>query len=113
MNHATATGTMPVSFRLNRWMILWAVMIGLVVAGGAVVEMAGVMGPLIGAERRYDGPFGKSDRAVFFGVLAVLLAIGLGGWWANLALAVAIALSAWTAVNRCRKAMEQADAGTS
>lgn len=39
-----------------------------------ISEYAGVMAPLIGAERRYDGPMGKSDRALAFSVLAILLA---------------------------------------
>ena len=32
-------------------------------------EMAGVVAVQIGAERRYDGPMGKSDRAFTFGLL--------------------------------------------
>lgn len=48
-----------------------------VVILGLLVEVAGVLGPTIGATRRYDGPFGKSDRALFFGLFAVLLATGL------------------------------------
>ncbi|MEM7061131.1 MAG: CDP-alcohol phosphatidyltransferase family protein [Pseudomonadota bacterium] len=87
------------------------VLVGLVVAGGALVEMAGVLAHLTNSDRRYDGPFGKSDRAVFWGGLAVLLALGLGGWWVNWVLGVAVALSAWTTYRRCRKAMEAGDAG--
>ena len=41
-----------------------------------IVEMAGCVALQTGASRRYDGPFGKSDRAFAFGTLA--LAIGLG-----------------------------------
>ncbi|MDR2188787.1 MAG: CDP-alcohol phosphatidyltransferase family protein [Azonexus sp.] len=40
----------------------------------ALVECAGLIGPLAGASRRYDGPFGKSDRAFVLGALA--LAVG-------------------------------------
>lgn len=36
-------------------------------------EYTGVMAPLIGRERRYDGPMGKSDRAVWFGLLAMIV----------------------------------------
>lgn len=50
-----------------------------VVMLGLLAEMAGAIAPRIGAGRRYDGPFGKSDRAVFFGLLAVLLALGPPG----------------------------------
>lgn len=38
-------------------------------------EYTGVMAPLIGQSRRYDGPMGKSDRAFAFGLLAVLIFI--------------------------------------
>ena len=40
-------------------------------------EFAGVIGPVIGASRRYDGPLGKSDRALIFGALGLWL--GMGG----------------------------------
>jgi len=42
----------------------------------ALTEMAGLVGLLIGSTRRYDGPFGKSDRALVVGVLAAWLALG-------------------------------------
>ena len=41
----------------------------------ALTEYAGVLGLMIGAGRRYDGPMGKSDRAFVVGVLGLLLAI--------------------------------------
>ncbi|HYN04159.1 MAG TPA: CDP-alcohol phosphatidyltransferase family protein [Vicinamibacteria bacterium] len=55
--------------------------VGIVVLA-AVSEMTGVLGPTIGASRRYDGPMGKSDRAFVFGLLALLLGLGLrpGAW---------------------------------
>ena len=49
----------------------------LTVVAGIIAEMAGALGPMLKATRRYDGPFGKSDRAFAFGFLAVLLGIGL------------------------------------
>jgi CDP-diacylglycerol--glycerol-3-phosphate 3-phosphatidyltransferase len=42
-----------------------------------VSELAGVLGGLVGASRRYDGPMGKSDRAFVFGLLAIY--VGLFG----------------------------------
>ena len=36
---------------------------------GVISEMAGVVAVQIGAERRYDGPLGKSDRAFAFGCI--------------------------------------------
>ncbi|WP_288688959.1 CDP-alcohol phosphatidyltransferase family protein [uncultured Acinetobacter sp.] len=37
-------------------------------------EYTGVMAPLIGAERRYDGPMGKSDRALAFSLICIVIA---------------------------------------
>lgn len=51
--------------------------IGLVIFAACVSEMAGALGPMVGAPRRYDGPMGKSDRAFVFGALG--LYVGLGG----------------------------------
>lgn len=42
-----------------------------------ISEMTGVLGVVIGASRRYDGPMGKSDRAFVFGMLALLQAFYL------------------------------------
>ncbi|WP_043973462.1 MULTISPECIES: CDP-alcohol phosphatidyltransferase family protein [Acinetobacter] len=46
-------------------------LLGLVVFLAILSEYAGVMAPLIGQERRYDGPMGKSDRAFWFSLIAV------------------------------------------
>ena len=54
----------------------WA-SVGVLIFLATVSEMAGALGPLVGAPRRYDGPMGKSDRAFVFGALA--LALGLLG----------------------------------
>ncbi|MFM0593590.1 MULTISPECIES: CDP-alcohol phosphatidyltransferase family protein [Paraburkholderia] len=43
----------------------------------AVVECAGLIGPLAGATRRYDGPLGKSDRAVVIGAFGLWIGLGL------------------------------------
>jgi CDP-diacylglycerol--glycerol-3-phosphate 3-phosphatidyltransferase len=75
----------------------------LVVVAGTVAEMAGALGPMIGAARSYDGPFGKSDRAFAFGLLAVLVGTGLEpGLWSTLYLAALLVLSALTILNRAR-----------
>jgi CDP-diacylglycerol--glycerol-3-phosphate 3-phosphatidyltransferase len=75
----------------------------LVVVGGIIAEMAGALGPLIKAPRRYDGPLGKSDRAFAFGLLAVLIGIGfVPGAWSSVYLAILLVLSVVTVVNRAR-----------
>ena len=53
----------------------WSV--GLVIVAACVSEMAGALGPMVGATRRFDGPMGKSDRALVFGALG--LYVGIGG----------------------------------
>ncbi len=81
----------------------------LVVVAGIVAEMAGALGPMIGAPRSYAGPFGKSDRAFAFGLLAVLLGLGLApGIWNTLYLAALLVLSALTVLNRARRIVTEA-----
>jgi CDP-diacylglycerol--glycerol-3-phosphate 3-phosphatidyltransferase len=81
----------------------------LVILLAALTEMAGTVAAMVGAKRRYDGPLGKSDRALVFGVLG--LAVGLGmppaAWqaWIFPALGVLLAL---TIANRVRGALAEA-----
>ncbi|HEY0230522.1 MAG TPA: CDP-alcohol phosphatidyltransferase family protein [Dokdonella sp.] len=75
-------------------------------------EMTGVVGVQIGADRRYDGPFGKSDRAFVFGALGLLLGLGVAaGSWLTALLWLLALLSALTIVNRARRALAQVQAG--
>jgi CDP-diacylglycerol--glycerol-3-phosphate 3-phosphatidyltransferase len=86
-----------------------APLVVLVVVGGIIAEMAGALGPMIGAKRRYDGPLGKSDRAFAFGLLAVLLGVGLTpGLWSTLYLAALLLLCALTVLNRARAIVAEA-----
>jgi CDP-diacylglycerol--glycerol-3-phosphate 3-phosphatidyltransferase len=81
----------------------------LIVVAGICAEMAGALGPLIKAPRCYDGPLGKSDRAFVFGLLAVLLGLGLApGLWSTLYLAALLVLSALTVLNRARRIVADA-----
>jgi CDP-diacylglycerol--glycerol-3-phosphate 3-phosphatidyltransferase len=73
----------------------------------ALVEMAGMLGLTIGSTRRYDGPFGKSDRALALGFLGAWLALG---WpvseWVKAAVPAAwILLCCATIVQRVRRAI--------
>ncbi len=49
------------------------------VTGGILVEFAGVLVQIAGHGRRYEGPMGKSDRALLTGLAAVAAATGLAG----------------------------------
>jgi CDP-diacylglycerol--glycerol-3-phosphate 3-phosphatidyltransferase len=90
-----------------------APLVVLVVIAGIVAEMAGALGPLIGAQRCYAGPLGKSDRALAFGLLAVLLGVGLApGLWSTLYVAALLLLSALTMLNRARTIVAQVSAKT-
>jgi CDP-diacylglycerol---glycerol-3-phosphate 3-phosphatidyltransferase len=83
-----------------------AVLVGLIVALAVMTEMAGVVAIPIGAARRCDGPFGKSDRALFFGLLALVLGLGVqAGLWINIVLAIAALAAALTILNRARAAL--------
>ena len=80
----------------------------IVVLAALVSEYAGVMGPLVGAERRYDGPMGKSDRAFVFGVLGAGAATGLlSAAWLNGVLLVVLLLSLHTLYNRVSRGLAQ------
>lgn len=83
----------------------------LVVLLGIVSEMAGVVAIQIGADRRYDGPLGKSDRAFAFGCVAFLLACGLPpGRWLDVVWGILAILATVTIVNRSRRALQIAPA---
>lgn len=74
-----------------------------------ISEYAGVMGPMVGASRRYDGPMGKSDRAFCFGVLGAGVATTLLPLsWIDPILAVITALLLYTLFNRVRQGLAQA-----
>lgn len=86
----------------------WGV-VGVVVLA-IMIEMVGVVAIQIGAQRRYDGPFGKGDRAVALGILGLLLGLGVpGGIWIAVYMGLAILLSVITLVNRALKAISQGE----
>jgi CDP-diacylglycerol--glycerol-3-phosphate 3-phosphatidyltransferase len=71
-----------------------------------ISEMSGVVAAQIGASRRYDGPMGKSDRALAFGCIALLLGLGVApGRWAGYATAAICLLLVVTVVRRAHQAL--------
>jgi len=86
----------------NAWLV------GGVVLLAVFSEMAGVIGVQIGGSRRYDGPFGKSDRAFVFGLLGLLMGLHIPIEPAiPYVLAVMIVLLALTIINRARQALRE------
>ena len=85
--------------------------VGTLIVLAGLSEFAGALGPTIGASRRYDGPLGKSDRAFVFGLLALYIATGasLPAWTVWLMPLLAF-LTAWTVINRTRRAIAEAPA---
>lgn len=84
--------------------------VALAVVLALLTEFVGVLGPSLGATRRYDGPMGKSDRAFAYGAYALLLglwpqAAAWGGWVFGLS----AALMALTCVNRARAILKEGE----
>jgi CDP-diacylglycerol--glycerol-3-phosphate 3-phosphatidyltransferase len=70
--------------------------------------MTGVMAVQIGAQRCYNGPMGKSDRAFLFGLIGLLLGFGLDiHLFVNIAIAIACALLLLTIKNRAQSALKE------
>lgn len=75
-----------------------------------IAEYAGVLGVMTGGGRAYDGPFGKSDRALALGIIAALIASGLDlpSWFGWVFPAMAL-LSVFTMINRIRAGLRRAN----
>lgn len=95
--------TMPFA-TLPGWDPMW---VGGAIFFAALTEMAGLAALTIGAARRYDGPFGKSDRALALGALGAWLALGwpVAAWVTVAAPALWIVLCCATIVHRVRRAL--------
>jgi alpha-beta hydrolase superfamily lysophospholipase/phosphatidylglycerophosphate synthase len=82
--------------------------VGTVIVLAALTEFAGVLAASdAGGERRYDGPLGKSDRALVFGALGLWAGVGgaLPGWFGWFVPAVLALLLTMTVVNRVRSGL--------
>lgn len=51
------------------WIVIFIVL-------SVVNELAGVLAKIVGQQRRYDGPMGKSDRALLIGIYGLILFFG-------------------------------------
>lgn len=80
----------------------------LVVLLALISEYAGVLGVMVGASRRYDGPMGKSDRALCFGIFGAGVASGLLPLnWLDPLLVLLALLLVLTIVNRVRQGLAE------
>ncbi len=78
-----------------------------------LAEYTGVMAPLIGQERRYDGPMGKSDRALAFSLICIIIVafslfnlnLELLSLMCNFILGIIICLSLFTIYNRIKNSL--------
>lgn len=91
-------------FALVAGLDAWLVVVIAVLA--AIGEFAGLLSQALGGARNYAGPLGKSDRALGFSLLAILVGCGwAGGWLAALLLWVMLLLALATLWNRLRAAV--------
>lgn len=83
-----------------------SILVLLVIFLAILTEFCGVLAQTIGSTRRYDGPMGKSDRALTFGSYALLLALLPNSYlyinWVFIGVAI---LLLWTCINRCYRAL--------
>ncbi len=73
----------------------------------SATETCGILAQALGSGRRYDGPMGKSDRALLVGAMGLVAAIwpaSTQAWW--VLLWIGSALAVWTCVNRIRGALQ-------
>lgn len=83
--------------------------IGFVIFLSTLSQFAGTLGAVIGVGRRFEGPLGKSDRAIVFGALGlwVGMELPLPGWTWLIMLALS-GLLIYTTYNRLRAALKAA-----
>ena len=83
---------------------LW---VGAFIVLAGLSEMAGALGPCIGASRRYDGPMGKSDRALAVGAICLWAAFMPLPDEAAALMPLLAALTGLTVVQRMRRALAE------
>ena len=72
-------------------------------------EFAGLLGKAIGKDRRYDGPMGKSDRALLLGIYGIVAFIGVNiSGYSNYIFGAVIMLLLLSTFTRLKKALNDA-----
>ncbi|MBX7146933.1 MAG: CDP-alcohol phosphatidyltransferase family protein [Alphaproteobacteria bacterium] len=88
---------------LKAWLVVVVVILAI------VSEMAGMLALTMNISRRHDGPMGESDRAAIFGLIALLIGIGIEtGLWANILLGLIGILLIPTIINRIIETLKEA-----
>jgi CDP-diacylglycerol--glycerol-3-phosphate 3-phosphatidyltransferase len=109
LTDAVSDAALILPFALLPQFPAWGVVLFALMA--VMSEYAGALGVMAGGERRYDGPLGKSDRALALGVISALLASGFALEKIGTILFPAFAaLCALTIFNRIRAGMKDAAA---
>jgi CDP-diacylglycerol--glycerol-3-phosphate 3-phosphatidyltransferase len=86
-------------------------LIVIIVVLSGITELSGLMGQVLGGERRYEGPMGKSDRAFVFGAVGLALGFGIpAAPWVTPVLIVVAVLLVLTVLNRSRHSVRGAAA---
>ena len=97
-------GFVVLSLPFAMWLIVLLVVLAI------ISEMTGVLAQALGGTRRYDGPMGKSDRAFWISLIAVLLAGEVeAGLWVSIALGLIALMTALTIVNRVGRAIRETE----
>ncbi|MEK1887366.1 MAG: CDP-alcohol phosphatidyltransferase family protein [Phyllobacterium sp.] len=79
-----------------------------------LAEYAGILGVMTGGGRGYDGPFGKSDRALALGIIAVVIGSGIVlPYWCGWIFPLMALLSLYTMINRVRAGLRRAETAAS
>jgi CDP-diacylglycerol---glycerol-3-phosphate 3-phosphatidyltransferase len=106
LTDAVSDAALILPFALLAPFPVWGVILFALIA--ILTEYAGALGVMAGGLRRYDGPFGKSDRALALGIIAALLASGVTfSGWGIYVFPVMAALSALTVINRVRAGLKE------
>jgi len=91
-----------IALGVNIWCTL------LVITLAVASEAVGIMGVQIGASRRYDGPMGKSDRAFWFSLIAIISVFHLFAPRVyDVIFYIIAALLIYTIFNRARRAVAE------
>jgi CDP-diacylglycerol---glycerol-3-phosphate 3-phosphatidyltransferase len=80
--------------------------IGFLILLTVACELAGIAGPMLGSNRRLEGPLGKADRAIVLLVLAIAIAacdpLPRGAWLIVPVLALGLAVTLWNRIRFAR-----------